>query len=87
MSQFRYRIPAEVKREVDKRDGEFCRRCCRRKSTQYHHIKHRSNGGKETVENLIRLCEPCHKAWHKIKDRRVTFAEWIARGDPQTKFW
>lgn len=47
------------------RDKYTCQ-CCGKKNCrlEVHHIVFRSNGGSDTLENLITLCEDCHKAVH-----------------------
>ena len=47
------------------RDKYTCQ-CCGKKNcrVEVHHIKFRSDGGSDTLENLITLCEDCHKAIH-----------------------
>ena len=47
------------------RDSYTCQ-CCGKKNCrlEVHHIKFRSEGGSDTLENLITLCEDCHKAVH-----------------------
>ena len=44
------------------RDGFSCQHCgkenCR---LEAHHIVYRRNGGKDTIKNLITLCDKCHK--------------------------
>ena len=59
------------------RDNHTCQ-CCGKKNcrVEVHHIKFRSDGGGDTLENLITLCEDCHKAIHlgkielKLKGKR-----------------
>ena len=50
------------------RDNHTCQ-CCKGKSKDkrlnIHHIKHRSKGGSNKQDNLITLCETCHKLYHK----------------------
>ena len=50
------------------RDNHTCQ-CCKGKSKDkklnIHHIKHRSKGGSNKQDNLITLCETCHKLLHK----------------------
>lgn len=57
-----------VKAYVLDRDGYTCQHC-RGKSKDSrlhcHHIVFRSNQGTDAPENLITLCETCHKALHK----------------------
>ena len=47
------------------RDNYTCQ-CCGKKNCrlEVHHIKFRSNGGTNDEENLITLCEDCHKGVH-----------------------
>ena len=61
------------------RDGHRCR-CCRGRSKDkalnVHHIESRKTGG-DAPDNLITLCETCHKGYH---DGTVTLSEDIKRG-------
>lgn len=47
------------------RDNYACQ-CCGKKNCrlEVHHIKFKSNGGTDDEENLITLCEDCHKGVH-----------------------
>ena len=47
------------------RDKYTCQ-CCGKKNCrlEVHHIVFRRNGGSDSLENLITLCEDCHKAVH-----------------------
>ena len=47
------------------RDNYTCQ-CCGKKNCrlEVHHIKFRQNGGTDDEENLITLCEDCHKGIH-----------------------
>ena len=47
------------------RDGYKCR-CCHKSNIplQVHHIQYRSHGGSDHEDNLITLCEQCHKDVH-----------------------
>ncbi len=59
------------------RDKYTCQ-CCGKKNCrlEVHHIVFRRNGGSDSLENLITLCEDCHKAVHlgeiglKLKGKR-----------------
>lgn len=59
------------------RDKYTCQ-CCGKKNcrVEVHHIVFRRNGGSDNLENLITLCEDCHKATHlgniglKLKGKR-----------------
>ena len=47
------------------RDNYTCQ-CCGKKNCRFevHHIKFKRNGGTDDEENLITLCEDCHKGVH-----------------------
>jgi len=50
------------------RDGYTCQQCGKRKiRLEAHHLVFRQNGGKDTLMNLITLCEPCHHRLHQGK--------------------
>lgn len=64
-------IPAAVGHEVALRDAAQCtaialdgNRCERRRWLHVHHIKPVSEGGQDTVENLITLCSSHHQMRH-----------------------
>lgn len=51
------------------RDGHVCQHCHRKSKDRVlnvHHIESRKTGG-DSPDNLITLCETCHKAYHKGK--------------------
>lgn len=53
--------------EVDLRDKGRCRHCelwVGEGHRHHHHIVYRSQGGEDTMENLILLCQKCHQAVH-----------------------
>ena len=62
------------------RDGYRCRACGKSKfkdgvRLEVHHIIRRADGGADTPDNVVTLCEECHKAHHqgerKLKFRRA----------------
>lgn len=59
------KLPPEIREEVLKRDGYACRKCGSKENLQIHHIKYRSKGGSDDLNNLITLCEFCHWIVHK----------------------
>lgn len=60
---------AEIRLEVLERDGYECKRCGRDLSGDWdrptvHHLTPRFRGGRDVPENLVCLCEPCHRLIH-----------------------
>ena len=53
--------------DVWQRDRGHCRICGKYTKAQPHHIKPRSQGGEDTMENLILLCHDCHYQIHHGK--------------------
>lgn len=54
-----------VKAFVLFRDNYSCQKCkCTKAKLHVHHIKFRSQGGTNTPDNLITLCESCHSKLH-----------------------
>jgi RNA-directed DNA polymerase len=51
-----------IRDEALERDGYQCTKCGSRGDLDVHHIKPRHNGGTDTLDNLITLCEKCHVA-------------------------
>lgn len=51
---------------VYKRDGWKCRNpnCGRRTGLHAHHIIYRSQGGEDTTENMVTVCNGCHDLIH-----------------------
>lgn len=49
------------------RDSYSCQHCKKKKNTrlEVHHIIFRKDGGADTFDNLITLCEDCHAALHR----------------------
>lgn len=55
-----------AKEACHNRDNHTCQCCKTKKGTLHaHHIIYRSKGGADTLDNLITLCEECHKKLHK----------------------
>jgi len=58
-----------LKCNVFKRDNFVCRNtsCNSDSELTLHHIKWQKNGGKNTIENTVTVCDSCHKAFHRAK--------------------
>jgi hypothetical protein len=55
----------EIRKKVYRRDGWRCQNCEARNIKLYaHHLIPLSEGGSNELENLITLCEECHKDMH-----------------------
>lgn len=67
-----HRLDENLRLATLMRDGYQCR-CCRKKNVplQVHHLISRKHGGKNTLKNLITLCQPCHK---KVHQGQITLA-------------
>lgn len=60
-----------LKQYVLNRDNYSCKSCTSKKKNtklHVHHILFKSNGGTDTKNNLITLCESCHDKLHKKKN-------------------
>ncbi len=75
-----------VREYVFYRDGHTCQSCngkSKDKVLNVHHITPKANGGTNKPDNLITLCESCHKAYHngnlelKIKKHKIFKAETV----------
>jgi hypothetical protein len=54
------------------RDGYQCQQCGKRDGhLQAHHVIYREHGGKDTLSNLLTLCEVCH---HKVHQGKLTLS-------------
>ena len=60
-------IPPALRRRVMRRDGGRCRvpGCRHAVFTDVHHLRPRSEGGVNTLENLLTLCSAHHRAIHR----------------------
>ena len=57
------KVPVDVRKACRERAEGRCE-YCGGKGTQLHHAVFRSQGGQHTPENLILLCNACHKKAH-----------------------
>ena len=51
-------------RQVLERDGWTCQCCGAMQQLQVHHRQFRSHSGNDSEENLITLCDHCHRVVH-----------------------
>lgn len=57
-----------IHRAVYRRAGYRCERCgASGAKLEAHHRVQREQGGRDTLDNLIALCLPCHQAAHEVK--------------------
>ncbi|MFQ5875229.1 MAG: HNH endonuclease [Dehalococcoidia bacterium] len=73
--QPRLRLDPEAYRrlhhQVLERDGWRCQCCGRLSGLQVHHIRPRGRLGDDAEQNLITLCNNCHRAVHLHKSREL----------------
>lgn len=58
-------------------DARYCERCSRPDALNRHHRVRRDKGGPDSPENLVDLCEECHREWHQYFEDSVEFAIWL----------
>ncbi len=68
----RYQDPARLDENLRMaclmRDGYTCQQCSKQKvRLEAHHLIFKERGGKDTLNNLLTLCEACHKKLHQNK--------------------
>ena len=54
---------ARLRRHVVERDGGRCVLCLQN-GTDVHHVIYRSQGGTDSLNNLVLLCRHCHERAH-----------------------
>jgi len=68
LKQPRLRLDArsygQLRKQVLERDGWRCQLCGSMKSLQVHHKRLRSHSGSDIEDNLITLCDRCHRLTH-----------------------
>ena len=53
-----------VSRQALERDNWRCQKCGKRQNLDVHHVRYRSHGRVDKLENLITLCVACHEKQH-----------------------
>ena len=56
-----------IRRKVIARDKHKCRFCLSELNLKVHHLTPVTLGGKDTLSNLITLCQKCHDFFHYKK--------------------
>jgi predicted restriction endonuclease len=57
-------LSASIRKAVYQRDNYRCRVCNNSNGLHPHHIKYKSAGGTDTLDNLLTVCFACHRAIH-----------------------
>lgn len=66
--RFGHRLAGDIRGAVRKRDNYRCRYCGSGSARlEVHHVKYRSEGGKDEVDNLMLLCSDHHRLMHTSK--------------------
>ena len=82
MRPYSARAKRRIQQAVLERDKFKCGVCKCHTIAPPHHIIYRSQGGSDTMENLITLCGPlehdCHRAVH---DHRINLSDHLQRGN------
>ena len=60
-----------LRQEVLRRDGWRCQSCGVMSTLEVHHKEFRSRSGDDSEENLITLCDDCHKLAHANESNHV----------------
>ena len=68
-------ISKKARRAVYAREGYACALCDSTKYLQVHHCVKRSQGGTDSLQNLICLCADCHALAHGIDLRGVEMTQ------------
>ena len=55
---------SKLHQQVLERDNWRCQACGSMQNLEVHHIQFRSHSGLDSEENLITLCDGCHRACH-----------------------
>jgi len=67
-----------VRKHILLRDNHTCKKCGRRDLLDIHHIQAVMDGGSNEPENLITLCNVCHREWELAEmTLEVPFATWL----------
>lgn len=59
-----------LRESVFKRDGQACVMCGATQPLQVHHRRYPKAWGMETIDDLVTLCDDCHKKLHEEARKR-----------------
>ena len=62
---------ARLRQQVLERDAWRCQFCGGLSNLEVHHKTARSKLGDDSVDNLITLCDPCHKELHRAPRKKL----------------
>ena len=65
------------------RDQCRCLKCGSSNRLTVHHLTPVRDGGPNTVDNLVTLCESCHRAWNQLEAKHIvlSFDAWLSGGE------
>lgn len=67
-----YKRWLRLRRMVFRAKGTTCALCRRAKAVKVHHLIEHHEGGSDDLDNLIPVCDPCHKAEHRRRTDVMT---------------
>lgn len=77
-------VPLKIKNAVKARSDSVCEAgsvVCTKRAHHFHHRRLRSQGGLDTVENLLHVCGPCHEFMHRNRSEARERGWILHRGD------
>lgn len=60
------------------RDQHKCQRCGEADHLHVHHIHALSDGGSDTIDNVVTLCDTCHYGWHHRFEGWISFPTFMS---------
>jgi len=63
---------ATLPEKVKERDNHICQNCkSDKESLEAHHIVPLANGGSDTMDNMVALCDGCHQSIHSSNETKL----------------
>lgn len=69
------------RRKIKERCNYTCQKCMNQYNSRFlsaHHIQKVSDGGTDSIQNLVCLCLQCHEIWHKEYEGKVDWDKWFS---------